>query len=53
LWDEHPDTVAHAMVLHRTSLKRPPKSAIEYLATLEQCGLIELVARLGPHASEL
>jgi hypothetical protein len=53
LWDEHPDSVVHAMILHRASLKRPPKSAIEYLASLEQCSLTELVAQLGPHAPEL
>ena len=34
-------------------LERPPKSAAEYLATLEQCRLTETVARLRPHAAEI
>lgn len=53
LLDEDPGRVIHAMKLQRASLKRPPKSADEYLATLEQCGLKETVVRLRPHAAEL
>jgi hypothetical protein len=53
LRDDHPEGVIHAMGLHRASLKRPPKSADEYLATLAQCGLAGTVARLRPHAAEL
>ena len=42
-----------AAKLHRASLTRPPKTAAEYLATLEQCRLVETVARLRPHEDEL
>ena len=53
LCDEHFDTVIHAMGIHRASLKRPAKSAAEYLTTLEQCQLPETVARLRPHADQI
>jgi hypothetical protein len=53
LWDESPEAVLEAVRRHRSSLMRPPKSAAEYLATLEQCRLPESVARLRPHADEL
>lgn len=53
LWDEAPAVVLRAMRLHRASLKRPAKSAAEYLATLEQCQLPEVVSRLRPHAAQL
>ena len=51
LFDEHEDSVLHAARLHRASLKRPPKSADQYLATLEQCRLPETAARLRLHAT--
>jgi hypothetical protein len=53
LWEESPAAVLLAVRLHRASLTRPPKSAVEYLATLEQCHLSEVVARLTPHADEI
>ena len=53
LWDEHFDAVLHAMRLHRASLKRPTKSAAEYLLTLEQCQLPETAARLRPFADQI
>jgi predicted nucleic acid-binding protein len=53
LWDDHPDGVLHAMRLHRASLTRPPKTAAEYFATLEQCRLPETALRLRPHADEI
>jgi predicted nucleic acid-binding protein len=53
LWEESPGAVLGAARLHRVSLKRPPKTTAEYLATLEQCRLVETVARLRPHADEL
>lgn len=53
LWDEYPDAVAQAMRLHRASLKRPAKSAAEYLATLEQCRLTETAALLRPNADQI
>ena len=53
LWDESAEAVLQAVRRHRASLKRPPKTAAEYLATLEQCRLPEFVARLRPHAAEI
>jgi hypothetical protein len=53
LWDESPESVLEAARRQRAGLKRPPKTAAEYLATLEQCRLIETVGRLRPHAHEL
>jgi predicted nucleic acid-binding protein len=53
LWDEEPAGVLTAAKLHRQSLKRPPKTVAEYLATLEQCRLPETVARLRPHSDEI
>ena len=53
LWDEHSDAVLRAVSLHRASLKRPAKSAAEYLATLAQCQLPETAARLRPLAAEI
>ena len=46
LWEESAEAVLDAVRLHRASLKRPPKTAAEYLATLEQCRLVETAARL-------
>jgi hypothetical protein len=51
LWNEHPDAVLEAMRLQRTGLKKPPKTAAEYMATLEQCQLLETVARLRTYAA--
>jgi hypothetical protein len=53
LWDEQSGAVLQAARLHRASLKRPPKTVAEYLATLEQCRLVETVARLRPHEEEI
>lgn len=53
LWDEHADVVLQAMRLHRASLKRPAKSAAEYLETLGRCQLLKTVARIGPHADRI
>ena len=53
LWDESPESVLDAVRRHRGALKRPPKSAADYLATLEQCRLTETVARLLPHEGEI
>jgi len=53
LWDESPAAVLQAMKLHRASLKRPTKSATEYLATLEQCRLPETAARLKPFVAQI
>ena len=53
LWDEHQTGVLAAARLHRASLRRPPKTVAEYLATLEQCRLTETVVRLRWHADEI
>ena len=53
LWDDHSDAVLQAMSLHRASLKRPRKSAAEYLATLEQCQLPDTAARIRPLAAQI
>jgi predicted nucleic acid-binding protein len=53
LWDESASAVLGAARLHRASLKRPPKPVAEYLATLEQCRLVETAARLRTHADEI
>ena len=53
LFDEDVDAVLLAARLHRASLKRPPKSADQYLATLERCRLPATAARLGSHATEI
>src|SRR3954447_321684 len=52
-WDEHRVGVLAAAKLHRGSLKRPPKTVAEYLATLEQCRLTMTVARLRSHEDEI
>ncbi len=53
LWDQQIDAVLQAMRHHRASLKKPPKTVPEYLATLEQCRLPKTGARLGLFASEI
>jgi hypothetical protein len=46
LFDEQPDSVLEAVRLQRAGLRNPPKSATDYLATLEQCQLPETAGRL-------
>jgi len=53
LWDEQPDSVLEAVRLQRAGLRSPPKTAAEYLTTLEQCQLPETAARLRPFAAQL
>jgi hypothetical protein len=53
LWDEHPEAVLEAARLQRAGLKKPPKSAVEYLATLKQCQLPKTAACLGPHEARI
>ena len=53
LWEESAGAVLGAVRPHRASLKRPPKSAAEYLASHEQCRLVETAARFRPHADEI
>jgi hypothetical protein len=53
LWDESPESVLDAVRRQRAALRRPPKTAAEYLATLGQCRLSEAVSRLRPHEEEI
>jgi hypothetical protein len=53
LWGESSDALLDAVRRQRASLKNPPKSAAELLATLEQCGLAATVARLRDHLETL
>jgi hypothetical protein len=47
------DAVVKLMRQHRASLKNPPKSAEEYLETLEQQRLVRSVAVLRTRLAEL
>jgi PIN domain len=53
LLDESPEAVLEAARRQRAGLRRPPKTAAEYLATLEQCRLVETVSRLRGHEGEI
>jgi len=53
LWEEHSDAVQDAVRRQRASLKNPPRSIVELLATLEQCGLAETVTYLRDCANTL
>lgn len=53
LFDEDGPAVLEAVRAHRAGLKRPPKTTAEYLATLEQCRLIETVLRLRAHEGDI
>ena len=53
LFDLHPGGVVGAAQKHRASLKNPPKSAEDYLNTLELHGLTQTVAELRGYATVL
>lgn len=53
LLDQQPDTVCADARQHRASLKNPPKTVAEYLATLERQGLPGTTARLQEVAALL
>ena len=53
MWDESPKLVLGAARRQRAGLTRPPKSAAEYLVTLEGCGLSETASRFRQHANEI
>ena len=53
LWDEHPAAVLEAARLQRAGLKKPPKTAAEFIATLEKCQLPKIAARLRPYAAQI
>lgn len=53
LWDEAPASVLEVVRRQREALRRPTKTAAEYLATLEQCRLFEMSSRLRKHEGEI
>ena len=53
LLDSSPDVFCTAVKLHRESLKNPPKTVDEYLATLERQSLTQTVARLATMADRI
>lgn len=53
LFDAAPSPFLAAAAQHRASLRRPPKTGEEYLATLRQNGLLQLVVRLEGHRDRL
>jgi hypothetical protein len=53
LWDESPGAVLDAVRLQRAGLKKPPKTADEYLATIAQCQLERTAACLRPHVEQI
>lgn len=53
LLDQEPDRFLRAIREHRASLQNPPKSPLEYLESLEHCGLIKTAKRLREYVDEL
>ncbi len=53
LWDDYPSDVLGAVRLQRAGLKKPPKTAAEYLAVLERCQLPATAGRLRPYAIQI
>lgn len=53
LYATHPEHVVEVMRGHRASLRRPPKTQVEYLAMLERAGLARTVATLRQHQDAL
>jgi len=51
LLESFPDLVADAATTHRTSLKNPEKTPDEYLAELDEQGLIKTVVALREFAT--
>lgn len=53
LWAESPDELLAVLSRQRAGLRHPPKSAEELLSTLEQCGLMNPVARIRPFSDRI
>jgi hypothetical protein len=53
LYDADPEAFVALVKLHRQSLVNPPKSAADYLETLNGCGLKKIAARLQQHLAEI
>jgi hypothetical protein len=52
-WDLSPDVVLGADRRQRAGLTSPPRSAAEYLETLEKCRLRETASRFRQHSNEI
>lgn len=52
-WDESRESELDAVRRQRTALRRPAKSARDYLETLEQCRLVETATRLREREAEI
>jgi hypothetical protein len=46
LWEEAHEPMLNVVILQAQSLKNPTRSVPELLETLQQCGLVQSVARL-------
>lgn len=53
LLDQAPAAFLEAARQQRAALRNPPRSVVEYLATLTACGLPETAARLAVHRERL
>jgi hypothetical protein len=53
LYNDAPEQFVALAKIHRQSLVNPPKSAEDYLGTLNGCGLKKTVLQLGSHLSEI
>ncbi len=53
LWDEDSELFCQAVSAHRARLVNPPKTANEYLDTLQQQGLTQTVQLLRPRIQRL
>ncbi len=53
LFDDEPELFLRGLQAHRTSLRRPPKTAEEYLATLRANGLKSLAMRIEAYTAAI
>jgi predicted nucleic acid-binding protein len=53
VWDTGPEVVREALHQHRLSLHRPPKTAAQYIETLERSNLPRFALRLRPYEDEI
>ncbi|WP_309710669.1 PIN domain-containing protein [Armatimonas sp.] len=53
LYHGNPEDVIATLGRHRAKLTRPPKSAREYVDSLEHCGLIKTAKHLREHEDEI
>ncbi len=53
LFDDEPSLFLQAALSHRASLKKPPKTEMEYVQTLRATGLTELAVRVEANLSSI